>query len=104
MGYEVRNRQMVCDWESGQSISQIARTHGLSLNWTGALLRQLGADLPTSGRGIRCDLDVAEVVQAYEQGLTVRAVADSYGVSYGKIYRLLSAAEVTFRPRGGRQT
>ncbi|WP_103338190.1 helix-turn-helix domain-containing protein [Amycolatopsis sp. CA-126428] len=56
--------------------------------------------MPTSGRGIRCDLDVDEVVAQYEAGQTVREVAAAQGVSYGKVYRLLAEAGVRMRPRG----
>lgn len=95
-----RNRRMVRDHNAGHSVTQIAQQYGLSLSWTGELLRQHGADMPTSGRGIRCDLDVGEVVRQYESGQTVREVAALQGVSYGKIYRLLADAGVTMRPRG----
>jgi hypothetical protein len=95
-----RNRRMVRDHNAGHSVTQIARQYGLSLSWTGELLRQHGADMPTTGRGIRCDLDVGEVIGQYEAGQTVREVAAAHGASYGKIYRLLSDAGVKFRPRG----
>ncbi len=101
MDREKRNRRILRDYASGQSISAISRTYELSPHWTGTLLRQLGADVPKTGRGIRIDLDTDEVAREYESGLTVRQVAALYGVSYGKIYRLLVEAGVTFRPRGG---
>jgi transposase len=99
-----RNRRMVQDWQNGASITQIAQQYGLSLNWTGSLLRQNGADLPTIGRGIKRDLDSEEVVTSYLDGATVREIADAHDVSYGKIYRLLQQHRVPMRPRGGRQT
>lgn len=97
-----RNRRMVQDWQNGASITQIAQQYGLSLNWTGSLLRQNGADLPTIGRGIKRDLDSEEVVTSYLDGATVREIADAHDVSYGKIYRLLQQHRVPMRPRGGR--
>jgi transposase len=99
-----RNRRMVLDWQNGATITQIAQQYGLSLNWTGSLLRQNGADLPTVGRGIKRDLDSEEIVASYLDGATVREIADAHEVSYGKIYRLLQQNRVPMRPRGGRQT
>ena len=100
MNHAERNRRMVRDHNAGKTVTVIAQTYGLSLSWTGALLRQHGADMPTSGRGIRCELDASEVVGQYEAGQTVRELAALHGVSYGKIYRLLMDAGVTMRPRG----
>lgn len=101
MDLDERNQAMVQAWRDGATISEISRKFGLSLNWTGTLLRQLGADLPSAGRGIKCDLDESLVVRQYKGGMTVRAIADDHDVSYGKIYRLLQAARVEMRPRGG---
>jgi transposase len=96
-----RNRRMVQDWRDGATITQIARRYGLSLNWTGTLLRQNGAELPETGRGIKRELDDKKVVADYVNGSTVRAIADAHEVSYGKIYRLLQHYRVPMRPRGG---
>jgi len=96
-----RNRRMVRDWENGTPVTQIARRYGLSLSWTGALLRQNGADLPKIGRGIKRELDTDRVIAEYLDGATVRELADAHHVSYGKIYRLLQQHRVPMRPRGG---
>lgn len=98
-----RNRRMVRDWENGATVTQIARRYHLSLSWTGVLLRQNGADLPKTGRGIKRELDADEVIADYLDGATVRALADAHDVSYGKIYRLLQQHRVPMRPRGGKQ-
>ncbi|WP_143050948.1 hypothetical protein [Amycolatopsis pretoriensis] len=55
---------------------ELAREFDLSLSWTGALLRQLGADVSKTGRGIKCQLDESTIVAQYDSGLTVRAVAE----------------------------
>jgi hypothetical protein len=81
-------------------MAELAREFGLSLNWTGALLRKLGANVPETGRGIKCLLDEDEIVEQYASGLTVRDVARLNAVSYGTIYRLLQRAGVSMRPRG----
>ncbi|WP_410611393.1 helix-turn-helix domain-containing protein [Amycolatopsis sp. lyj-109] len=47
-------------------------------------------------------MDESTVVAQYDSGLTVRAVAELNGVSYGKIYRLLQDTDVQLRPRGGK--
>jgi Mor family transcriptional regulator len=96
-----RNRRMVRDWQDGSTITQIAQRYGLSLNWTGRLLRRNGADLPETGRGIKLDLDAEQIAAEYSDGATVRAIADTHAVSYGKIYRLLRQHGVPMRPRGG---
>lgn len=41
--------------------------------------------------------------QEYEQGTSVRGVADRAGLSYGTAYRLLLAAGTELRDRGSRQ-
>jgi hypothetical protein len=97
-----RNARLLAGWRAGMPMVELAREFDLSLSWTGALLRKLGADVPETGRGIKCQLDESEVVGQYESGLTVREVAGLNGVSYGKIYRLLQDAGVRMRPRGGR--
>lgn len=97
-----RNARLLAAWCAGTPMVELAREFGLSLSWTGTLLRKLGADVPETGRGIKCQLDDPEVVDQYESGLTVREVAELNGVSYGKIYRLLQDAGVSMRPRGGR--
>ncbi len=84
----------------GDSIATIAARHGLSANWTGALLRMNGVELPTSGRGFKCDLDGDEVAYSYESGLTVREIAEATETSYGKVWRLLRTQGVQMRPRG----
>jgi Mor family transcriptional regulator len=96
-----RNRRMVRDWQDGSTITQIAQRYGLSLNWTGRLLRKNGADLPETGRGIKLDLDADRIVTEYAEGATVRTIADKHHVSYGKIHRLLREHGVPMRPRGG---
>jgi hypothetical protein len=97
-----RNVRLLAAWCAGRPMVELAREFGLSLSWTVALLRKLGADVPETGRGIKCPLDESAVVGQYESGLTVREVAGLNGVSYGKIYRLLQDAGVSMRPRGGR--
>ncbi|WIY02103.1 hypothetical protein QRX60_50315 [Amycolatopsis mongoliensis] len=70
-----RNALLLSAWSSGKTIVELSREFGLSPNWTGALLRKLGADVPETGRGIKCHLDENEVVDQYESGLTIREVA-----------------------------
>jgi len=41
------------------------------------------------------------LVQEYEQGASIRSLADSTGRSYGFVHRVLSESEVTLRSRGG---
>ncbi|WP_439382919.1 helix-turn-helix domain-containing protein [Amycolatopsis lexingtonensis] len=96
-----RNRRMVEDWENGTSITQIAQRYGLSPNRTGAVLRQNGATLPTTGRGIKRDLDTEKIVADYLDGATIREIAAAQHVSYGKVHRLLQQQQVSMRPRGG---
>lgn len=43
----------------------------------------------------------AELVEAYAEGLGVRAVAARFDVSYGTAHNRLKAAGVKFRSRGG---
>ena len=45
----------------------------------------------------------ADCRELYEQGASVRAVADHFGRSYGCIHRLLVEAGTEFRPRNTRK-
>ncbi|GAB3484127.1 helix-turn-helix domain-containing protein [Amycolatopsis cihanbeyliensis] len=42
-----------------------------------------------------------ELKRQYEQGDSIRALADSCGRSYGFVHRLLTEARTTLRSRGG---
>lgn len=82
--------------------SGIAQAHGLSLSWTGRLLRQQGAVLPPIRQGVRrADLPVAEIIRKYEKGASMQALADENNPSYGTIHRLLIKNKVRIRPHGG---
>ncbi|MGW4402086.1 helix-turn-helix domain-containing protein [Amycolatopsis nivea] len=96
-----RNRRMLESWRAGASITEIAREHGLSLSWTGRLLRQEGAVLPEIRQGVRRELDVPRIVREYESGSTIQSIADAHHASYGTIRRLLLREKVTIRPHGG---
>ncbi|WP_134667829.1 helix-turn-helix domain-containing protein [Amycolatopsis sp. CFH S0078] len=97
-----RNRRMLESWRAGESITEIARAHRLSLSWTGRLLRQEGAALPQIRQGVRrADLPVAEIIRKYEQGTSIQALADENATSYGTIRRLLIKNKVRIRPHGG---
>lgn len=98
----LRNAEMVQAWNDGATVSQIARANGLSVSWTGRLLRLLGVVMPTAGKGIKLDIDYRVLREAYEKGATVRGLADAAGISYCTMHRGLAAAGVTFRPRGKR--
>lgn len=43
----------------------------------------------------------SKLVQEYEQGASIRSLAESTGRSYGFVHRVLSESEVTLRSRGG---
>ncbi|MYW95236.1 hypothetical protein G3I59_32720 [Amycolatopsis rubida] len=96
-----RNAQMLQAWRNGASITEIARELGRSLSWTGRLLRQEGAVLPPIRQGVRRELDTDAIVQGYEQGASMQALADQHDTSYCTIRRLLLREKVTIRPHGG---
>ena len=43
----------------------------------------------------------AEVKELYENGQSIREIADAFGRSYGSVHRLLTENDVTLRGRGG---
>ena len=48
------------------------------------------------------ETDARLVAREYEQGgLSVREIAAAYGLSYGKVHKLLAEQNVRMRPRGG---
>nr|WP_281259473.1 helix-turn-helix domain-containing protein [Streptomyces glaucescens] len=42
-----------------------------------------------------------EMKRQYEQGLSIRAIAEAHGRSYGFVHRVLTEAEAPLRNRGG---
>ena len=96
-----RNRRMLESWRRGASITEIAREHGLSLSWTGRLLRQEGAVLPEIRQGVRRKLDADRIVREYQDGAPIQLLAKRHGAAYGTIRRLLLREQVQLRPHGG---
>ncbi|WP_233573763.1 helix-turn-helix domain-containing protein [Amycolatopsis panacis] len=92
---------MLNDWNQGASLSEIARAHGLSLSWTGRLLRQEGVVLPEIRQGVRRVLDTPRIIREYRGGASIRRLADEHATSYGTIRRLLRRENVPLRPHGG---
>ncbi len=45
----------------------------------------------------------ADLAAQYEQGTSIRSLAESSGRSYGFVHQLLTEAGVTLRPRGRRR-
>ncbi|MFI8193280.1 helix-turn-helix domain-containing protein [Streptomyces sp. NPDC085946] len=42
-----------------------------------------------------------EMKKQYESGLSIRAIAEAHGRSYGFVHRVLGEAQVSLRSRGG---
>ncbi|CAL9666650.1 hypothetical protein SUDANB176_07256 [Streptomyces sp. enrichment culture] len=42
-----------------------------------------------------------EMKEQYENGLSIRAIAEAHGRSYGFVHRVLTEADVPLRSRGG---
>lgn len=100
---EERDEAMRQDWKQGLNVTTIARRHGLSPNWCGVLLAQLGINVRerAGNRGHLLALDEDKVARLYNEGATIRAIAAELGVSYGTVRRILERRDdVTFRPRG----
>lgn len=51
--------------------------------------------------GVERDKLASELVTQYEQGASIRSLAESTGRSYGFVHRVLSESQVTLRGRGG---
>ena len=51
--------------------------------------------------GAERDRLASRLVSEYEQGASIRALAESTGRSYGFVHRVLSESDVTLRGRGG---
>ncbi|WP_199817962.1 MULTISPECIES: helix-turn-helix domain-containing protein [Amycolatopsis] len=96
-----RNEQMAQDYRDGKTITWIAAAYGLSLSWTGRILRQQGIAMPPVRQGVKRKLNVAQVVRDYQHGATIQTVADTHHASYGTIRRLLLREKVAIRPHGG---
>jgi Mor family transcriptional regulator len=99
---ETRNLAMLQTWQAGAPIVAIAEEYGLSLSWTGRILRQTGAQLPEIRRGVkRADLDADRIASEYRAGASIRRLADEHHTSYGTVYRTLRQACVPLRRHGG---
>lgn len=97
-----RNARMVKLREDGATYTQIAKKFGLSLSWTGVILRAGGAPAPEHGKGVKLHgIDWQACREAYESGDTIRAIAQAEDLSYGATYRGLQKVGTKFRPRGG---
>jgi len=61
------------------------------------------AELPKGRRisGSERDTLAADLKKKYESGVSIRALAESTGRSYGFVHRVLSESGVTMRGRGG---
>lgn len=51
--------------------------------------------------GVERDKLAARLVTRYEQGASIRSLAEETGRSYGFVHRVLSESDVTLRGRGG---
>ncbi|WP_208637432.1 helix-turn-helix domain-containing protein [Amycolatopsis echigonensis] len=96
-----RNEKMAQAYRDGATITRIAAVYGLSLSWTGRILRQQGVAMPPVRQGVKRELNIARVVSDYEGGATIQQVADTHHASYGTIRRLLLREKVAIRPHGG---
>lgn len=100
---QLRDQRMAADWNDGDNVTTIAERYGLSVNWTGELLKTLGIDVTerAGNQGHLLDIDEDAVANAYNKGATIRAIAADWNVSYTTIHRILELRDdVTFRPRG----
>lgn len=97
-----RNERMLAAWKAGMPLTRIAQENGLSLSWTGRLLRELGITQSKIRQGVkRKDLPVNAIVRQYENGATMKALANYHKASYATIRRLLLREKVAIRPHGG---
>ncbi|MFF0144655.1 hypothetical protein ATK36_3164 [Amycolatopsis sulphurea] len=97
-----RNIAMMEAWRAGESLTEIAQRAGLSLSWTGRLLRQLGAELPDQRQGVkRKDLDEAAIIREYQDGASMLALADRHHATYWSVRRLLQKRGVQIRSHCG---
>jgi len=102
---------LVRRYAEGRSIRQIAAeakmgyasVHSALLDAGVTLRSRRGANARTSlGRAPGVDEHTAaEMVELYTRELlSVREIATRYGMSYGRVYRALTASGVKLRPRG----
>ncbi|MFF9489633.1 helix-turn-helix domain-containing protein [Streptomyces sp. NPDC014676] len=45
-----------------------------------------------------------EMKEQYENGLSIRAIAEAHGRSYGFVHRVLTEADASLRSRGGNRS
>lgn len=95
---------MVAAYLAGLTIEEVAEATGRSYSTVHRALTAAGVKRRPSNRFPICTSAAQRpaVVAAYEAGQHIRQIADATGVSYGTVRRVLVAAGVRLRPRGGR--
>lgn len=85
------------DYESGVSLPEIARRHGISIPTIYNRLRS--REIALRGQAYRRRADHAAVIADYESGMTLRAVGEKHGVTHVAVLRILKRSGVPVRPR-----
>lgn len=98
-----RNQEMLRQRRSGGSVTDIAKTNGLTKGYASALLRELDLDSPSPRPGVKLSLDKAAIAAAYREDTSTHALAAALHVSYSTIYRVLKEQGVEMRPRGSQR-
>lgn len=99
-----REGEVAAAYTAGATVEELAERHGCSTTSIRSLLQAEG--VVARARGPRSPLEgrEAEVAAGYENGATVRELAETYGANGRTIRKVLAAEGVTMRPRGRRSS
>jgi uncharacterized protein (DUF433 family) len=95
---KVKVGQLVADYQSGKSTTELMATYSLSKS---AVLRVLESHGIALRRQPLTEQQVADAISLYESGWSLSAIVAKHGLARESVRRALVAAGVTMRQRGG---
>jgi transposase len=90
---------LVREYRAGRTADDLGRELGVSVNTIKSRLRKQGVSLAYLKPKPRIDIDVAALVEAYNDGASVKSLAERFGVSRGVIANRLKWQGITPRNR-----
>ena len=100
--FEEKGEDMIKEYESGQTIGQLAKKYNVSYTAMKNFLKMNNVKLRRRVQGIRSILwnRKEDVIKEYESGQTLFGLAKTYNVSHTTIMNFLKTNNVKLRRRG----
>lgn len=88
---EQRNARIRTLYDSGMLLKHIAAEVGIAPNYVGVILKKMGVERPSKPQKARKYVDATAVRKAWDDGLSVSAIAERYSVSDHLVRNALKA-------------